>query len=107
MGATAADSDGTVAKVDFYSGAHLLGSDTNSPYSFTWTNVPAGSYALKAIATDNAGASTTSATVNVTVNANTPPTVSMTAPGSGATFVAPASFVLSATAADSKRHRQG
>jgi len=101
MGATAVDSDGSVAKVDFYSGGALLGSDTTSPYSFNWTNVAAGAYALKAIATDNAGASTTSATVNVTVNANTAPTVSMTAPGSGATFVAPASFVLSATAADS------
>jgi endoglucanase len=44
-----------------------LGTDTSSPYSFTWSNVGAGSYALTARATDNAGATTTSATVNITV----------------------------------------
>jgi len=33
--ASASDSDGTVARVDFYAGATLLGSDTTSPYAFT------------------------------------------------------------------------
>jgi phosphatidylserine/phosphatidylglycerophosphate/cardiolipin synthase-like enzyme len=67
--ASASDSDGTVSKVAFYSGSTLLGTATTSPYTITWTNVPAGSYTLTAVATDNAGATTTSAGVNVTVSA--------------------------------------
>ncbi|MGH9660014.1 MAG: Ig-like domain-containing protein, partial [Bryobacteraceae bacterium] len=67
--ATAADSDGTVTKVDFYQGTTLLGTDTTAPYSFTWSNAAAGSYSLTAKATDNANAVTTSTAVPVTVNA--------------------------------------
>jgi regulation of enolase protein 1 (concanavalin A-like superfamily) len=67
IAASAADPDGTVAKVEFYNGTTLLGTDTASPYSFSWPNVAAGNYTLKAIAYDNTGASTTSATVSVTV----------------------------------------
>src|SRR5687768_13121420 len=37
ISATASDSDGTVARVDFFQGATLLGSDTTAPYSFGWT----------------------------------------------------------------------
>jgi hypothetical protein len=65
--ANASDSDGTISKVDFYSGATLLGTDTSSPYSFSWTNVPAGTYNLTAVATDNGGLTATSGLVTVTV----------------------------------------
>ncbi len=67
--ATAADTDGTIAKVEFYAGTTLVGTDTTSPYSVTWSSVPAGSYSLTAIAYDNAGAKTTSAARSITVNA--------------------------------------
>ena len=39
IAATATDSDGTVAKVDFYAGATLVGTDTTSPFAYTWTGV--------------------------------------------------------------------
>jgi hypothetical protein len=68
ISASASDSDGSVAKVDFYQGASLLGTSTTAPYSFTWTNVTPGSYTLTARATDNLGAESASAPVNVTVN---------------------------------------
>jgi len=68
INATASDSDGTVTKVDFYQGTTFLGTDTSSPYSYTWNNVPAGSYSLTAKATDDDSAVTTSAPVNITVN---------------------------------------
>ena len=67
--ANAADSDGTVSKVDFYQGTTLLGTATASPYSYTWTGVAAGTYSITAKATDNAGAVTTSSAVSVTVGA--------------------------------------
>ncbi|MFC4765109.1 glycosyl hydrolase family 18 protein [Dyella koreensis] len=78
--ATAADSDGTVSKVEFFNGSTSLGVDTSSPYSITWSNVPAGSYTLKAVATDNGGLTGTSATVSITVNPasggdTTPPSI--------------------------------
>ena len=99
--ATAADADGTVDKVEFYSDAALLGTSTSGPYSFVWDNVAAGSYTLKAIAYDNAGAQTSSSTVGITVGtANTPPTVSLTSPTDGSTFTAPANITLDATASD-------
>jgi hypothetical protein len=66
--ANAADADGSVSKVDFYNGTFLLNTDTTTPYSFSWTNVAAGTYSLTAVATDNAGGVTTSAVVSVTVS---------------------------------------
>ena len=102
ISATAADSDGTVARVDFYRGSTLIGSDTTSPYSVPWSNVPAGTYSLTAVATDNDGDTATSIAVTVTVNGpNAMPTVSITSPGPGAAFSAPASISIAAMALDS------
>jgi hypothetical protein len=100
--ASAADSDGTIAKVEFFNGVTKLGEDTSSPYSFAWNNVAAGAYTLTARATDNQGATTTSTAVNVTVNnPNNPPTVSITSPTNSTVFTAPASFTIQASASDS------
>src|SRR5262249_889307 len=102
VSASATDSDGTVKNVSFYAGAQLIGSVSAIPYSVAWSNVAAGSYTLTAVATDNTGASTTSAPVTMTVNKpNQPPTVALTAPTNGATFVAPAMIALGAAASDS------
>src|SRR5262249_53335895 len=102
INASALDTDGSVSQVEFYEGGFFLGSDTTSPFSFTWTNAPAGNYALTARATDNLGAVTTSAPVNIVINpgANPPPTVSITSPADGATFTAPASITINADASD-------
>lgn len=67
--ASASDSDGTVSRVDFYSGTALIGSDTSSPYQFTWSGVAAGSYSLAARAVDNVGAVSTSSAVAISVTA--------------------------------------
>jgi chitinase len=101
INASASDSDGSVSKVDFYSGTTLLGTDTSSPYSFTWNAVAAGSYSLTAKATDNQSAVTTSSAVSITVGStNNPPTASITSPTGGASFTAPASIVINANATD-------
>jgi pectate lyase len=65
--ATADDSDGLVASVEFYLGSTLLGSSTGAPYQFTVGSVAPGSYSFTAKVTDNLGASTVSAPVSVTV----------------------------------------
>ncbi len=101
LSANAADSDGAIAKVDFYRGAILLGTATSAPYTYNWTNVPAGSYTVSAKATDNSGGTTMSAPVTVTVAPNAPPTVSLTSPTAGFNAFAPADVALSANAADS------
>ncbi|MBD0256024.1 MAG: T9SS type A sorting domain-containing protein [Cytophagales bacterium] len=67
LAADAADADGTVSRVDFYDGATLLGTATESPYTFAWTGVAPGTYYLTAKATDNAGSSAFSSVVPVTV----------------------------------------
>jgi hypothetical protein len=63
--ANASDRDGAVARVDFYSGATLIGSDTTSPYSVTFTTQNPGTFAINAMATDNTGATRTTATTAV------------------------------------------
>jgi hypothetical protein len=68
LAATAADADGSVSSVAFYSGTTLLSTDNTSPYSYNYTPTATGTYSLSAVATDNAGASATSAAVAVTVN---------------------------------------
>jgi hypothetical protein len=100
--ATAADADGTVSRVEFYRGTTLIGTDTSSPYTYSWTSAPAGNYSLTARAYDNGGASRTSTAVNISVNttSNQPPTVSITAPTSGASYTAPASMTITASASD-------
>jgi RHS repeat-associated protein len=67
----AADSDGAVAKVEFFDGGGLVGTATtssgNSTYSTTLNNLALGSHILTARATDDQGFSTSSIAVQVTV----------------------------------------
>src|SRR5690606_28397483 len=101
MAATAADSDGTITKVEFYNGTTLLGTDTSAPYSYTWTNVKAGEYNITAKATDNKGAAATSSVVKIKVASNAAPTVSLTSPKSDTQFAVGSSVSMAANAADS------
>lgn len=96
--ASATDADGSIVKVEFYSGATLIGTVTTSPYTFTWTGVTAGKYALTAKATDNSGAETISAAVNITVNSA--PTVNITSPANNAAFATPGTIAITASATD-------
>ncbi|UOR07095.1 GEVED domain-containing protein [Hymenobacter aerilatus] len=68
--AEAADADGRVAKVEFFAGATKLGEVLTAPYTYSWTGVGVGTYALTAVATDDKGLATTSTAVSVTVSDN-------------------------------------
>ena len=66
--ADASDTNGTVTVVEFYNGTTMIGQDTTAPYGMSWTNVPAGTYALTALARDNAGAMTVSGARDIRVD---------------------------------------
>ena len=67
IAATASDQDGTIASVRFYFGSSLMGTATDAPYTVTSSALSPGSYTLTAVATDNAGLSTTSGSVTIRV----------------------------------------
>ncbi len=88
--AYAFDPEGFVVSVEFFDGTNDLGPGhvvpcavptaicSNCPppvcpYLFVWTNAPLGMHPLTAIATDNAGLSTVSSPVNITVLPPPPP----------------------------------
>jgi hypothetical protein len=75
LSASASDLDGLVSKVEFFQGTTKLGETNNTPYQYTWTNVPAGLYSLTAKATDDSGTIKTSTPAAIRVNA---PTLSAT-----------------------------
>jgi hypothetical protein len=103
ISASASDNVG-VSKVDFYVDSVLKGTDTSSPYSYSWatTAYSNGAHSLYTKATDAAGNVGTSATISVTVsNAaadTTAPTTSITSPTSGATVSG--TTTISASASD-------
>ena len=81
INANAADSDGSISKVEFYHDGLLLGTDTTAPYSYTWSGVPAqaAAYQIQAKAYDNLNAvSPLVPDVPVYVDAATTPTLTVT-----------------------------
>ena len=98
--AAASDTDGRITKVEFYNGATLLRTELKPPYTFAWKNVTPGNYTITAKATDNWGAITASAAVNVLVVPNKAPIVSITSPAHRQNFTAPATIPIMASAED-------
>jgi glucose/arabinose dehydrogenase len=74
IGASASDSDGTVTNVQFFDGLTSLGNRTTSPYSVSIAGFAfaLGTHTVTAVASDNLGATTTSAPVHVIVARYTP-----------------------------------
>lgn len=68
VGANATNSNGTVARVEFFANAQSIGVDTSAPYLIAWNNPAATTYTLIARAFDAAGVATESEPVTITVN---------------------------------------
>ncbi|MEO8471864.1 MAG: Ig-like domain-containing protein [Chryseolinea sp.] len=105
INATAADTNGTVAKVEFFDGATKLGEDTSSPYTFAWINPTVGTHTLSAKATDNQAGVTTATAVVINITAviptsNKTPNVSITSPVNSSNHSAGTSLTISALASD-------
>jgi len=64
---TATDGDGSISKVEFFSGSTKLGETTAAPFTYNWSGVAPGNYTIKVVATDDRGGQV-GAQTNVTVN---------------------------------------
>ena len=72
LSANAAGQSGLlISRVEYSANGNVIGESTTSPFNFTWNNVPAGVYGIRATAFDEIGQSVTSDSVAVTVG--TPP----------------------------------
>lgn len=107
----AADPDGTVAKVLLYLNNEFVRQENLFPYEWGAAgqndpllyNLPAGTYVLKAVATDNdGGVSTIEQTIKVSsvVAENAYPSLTITSPSAGSSFNAPATVSIQANASD-------
>jgi len=65
--AVASVTNGTIARVEFFAGAALIGTATSAPYSVVWNAPPAGSHLLTAVAIDNTNRATTSPDVSIAI----------------------------------------
>lgn len=96
ISASASVNGGTITKVDFYAGETLIHTDTEAPFETTWTDLTAGKYVIRAVATDEIGNEATAPSSEVIV-AKLPAVTS--APSSNAVNVGE-SVVLRANIAD-------
>jgi Bacterial Ig domain/Phosphoesterase family/Cadherin-like domain len=96
----ATDNTGTITNVTLYLDGSPVYTFPSAPYILPvpGSELPAGQYTVTAVATDDAGLSATSAVVNLSI-AFVPPTVALTNPASASSFPAPATILLSASAA--------
>jgi chitinase len=97
VAASASDNVG-VTKIEFYVNNVLQGTETTSPYVFSWntTGLTSGSYTLMTKAYDAAGNVGQSDSVSVTVASNAP-AVSIDSPVSGATVGGTVAIMASAS----------
>ncbi|NJL75228.1 MAG: hypothetical protein HC892_09575 [Saprospiraceae bacterium] len=106
---TASDSDGSIANVELFFNGNTLGQDATAPYNWGATvaqlqDLSAGTYTLRAVATDNEGAKgeqTISITVTPNTSNNVPPTVNFSFPSNQQNFPVGVNILVVASATDS------
>lgn len=98
------DSDGSVTNTALYVDGNVVGS-SNGASASTTSNVGVGTHTVMVVVTDNGGR-TGSASSNITVVANSPPSAAISSPANGSTFTASSaggtySLSISGSASDS------
>jgi hypothetical protein len=91
---SATDSEGTVTALDLYDGTtplqHFPGNNTATlAASYAYNNIAPGPHAIKAVATDNLGAT---GTKTITIGSNRPPMVVLILPAACSVYDSPATF---------------
>jgi len=99
------DPDGSIIKVEIFNGSNKLAEINTVPYSFTWKDVPAGTYSITVVATDNLNTQTVSEAVtivvsNIATSVNQLPSVSILSPVDGSSIKLPFTITLTADAND-------
>jgi len=99
------DPDGTIIKVEFFNGSVKFAEIATAPYSFTWKDVPAGTYSITAVATDNHNQKGTSEPVTITVSnlttaINKLPVINITSPYNNSSIEVPQTITLTVNATD-------
>ena len=95
LGAEVTANGHTISKVQFLSGSNLVGEDSSAPYNVTWSNVAAGTYAVRARLVYDGGTVMDTAAAAVTVQ-ELLPVVALTSPTAGATYTPPGQFTITA-----------
>jgi hypothetical protein len=91
-----------VTNVAFFRNGALIGNDGTAPYSVVLSNASLGTHTLSAQATDSTGASVSStSSVQITVVTNNPPSITITNPANGRTFLVGANITNQVSVADS------
>ncbi len=67
LSAAATDPDGVITRVEFLADDVRIGETLTPPYAFDWFGATVGTHLLRAVATDNQGATSSSAPVSITV----------------------------------------
>lgn len=65
--ATASDLEGEITKVEFYAASTKIGEDLTEPFEYNWEAPEIGNYDLTAVATDEDGATSTSALMSIAI----------------------------------------
>ncbi len=100
--ASASEIDGGVIdSVEFFVDGARVGASYAAPYTYNYTTSATGSHSLTALAGDNNGNTTTSAPINITVNAPATPAVSITSPLNGALYTTGDNVIIDASASSS------
>lgn len=102
LAASVASFTNTITNVTFTANGLTLGTVTNSPFQFLWTNATPGTYQLRATAIEEGGFSAVSAPITVRVQNNTPPVVVVANPADGSSYTAPSDIAITIAAADSE-----
>lgn len=100
--AEATDSDGTIAKVEFFVDGMLAGIVESAPYQLVLTEPSVRTVQVSAVAYDDDGETATAAPLTLVVDEpNRPPSVTLRVASDSTRFAAPAAFTLIAEASDS------
>jgi hypothetical protein len=88
-----------ITNVAFYSDSTVIGQDATRPFSAVYSNATVGGHVLRAVGQASSG-SFTSAPINITIVANTAPSITITNPPNGSQFLVGSLAAIGASASD-------
>lgn len=92
---------GMITNVDFFADGVPIGNQTAAPFSIIYSNADLGAHTLEATAYDNLGNFANASVVQIMVNPNSPPIVTINSPANGASFFVGTNITNSVTVSDS------